>query len=569
MHVILGKRKSWDGVGISTADGPPRDHHDGGGVEVAVAGYPYDGRRVAWLAAEDIHRRYLEGGAALTDDLEGSFAIIILDRNARRCFVLIDPYKIFTLFHAKLPDGRMIISDAVSEITPRLAGIQVDKTAALEFFNFGFVLGSKTLLEGVGMFEPGRIYTMDERLEFSVESYWSFLGKEGKTTANGLIEAFDSHVSNGLRLSDRICMPLTGGLDSRTVLSACLGARERLHCYTHGRRSSDDVRIARKIARRFGIRYDYYEIGAETIENIPAVALSMSLPCNGLLNTVTSAHFPASYERESVHGDIFFSGIGGELLRSYYMPAGADRLGARGAFAGALRRKIQLGSDNGVYRGMTAAEVSAVLDESVRTELSGYGADDPQALAECFYLENRIGNFLALSMRLVGRYFRTFNPFLEKEMLRMIPRLPAPEKAGGELQRRIILRNAPELARILMDRARIVDSGDSAALMKHLVRRPFVLAKIYSNKITGRRLFNFSFTDYYSWLKRRHRSFVLETLDYERMLLRDLFDRDRLENLKAGFLDTRSDLLGFVTNIMSAEIFLERLADAGKSKDEA
>ncbi len=568
MHLILERRESWAGVGISAVDGPPRDHHDEGGVEVAIAGYPYDGHRVSWLSAEDIHRRYLESGTALTDDLEGSFAIIILDRNARRCIVIIDPYKIFTLFHATLPDGSLMISDHIGEIAPRLSRMDLNRPAALEFFNFGFVLGAKTLIEGVNMLGPGRMYTIDERLEIGEKHYWTFLGGEGPATANRLIDAFDTHVAKGLTLSRRISMPLTGGLDSRTVLSACMGARERLHCYTHGRRSSDDVRIARSIARRFGLRHDYYEIGADTIENIPAIALSMSLSCNGLLNTITSAHFLASYERESEHGDIFFSGIGGEMLRSYYMPASAESLGTPEALAAAIRRKIQLGSDNGIFDGMSAPDVTRALDASVHEQLSGYGADDPQRLAECFYLENRIGNFLALSMRLLGRYFETFNPFLEREMLRIIPRLSTAEKSGGELQRRIILHNAPELARVLMDRARIVDSSDSTALVKHLVRRPFVLAKIYSNKMSGRRLFNFSFTDYDSWLKQRHRRFVLEILDHDNMRLGPLFEHEWLERLKRRFLDTRSDLLGFVTNIMSAEIFLRQLGETGKSKGE-
>jgi asparagine synthetase B (glutamine-hydrolysing) len=559
MYLILEKRESWAGVEITAADGPPRDRHDGGGVGVAVVGYPYDRKRVEWLTAGDIHRRYLENGAVFTDDLEGSYAVLILDRNKQRCFVIIDPYKIFTLFHATLPDGRMIISDGIPEIARHLRDVQINKTAALEFFNFGFMLGNKTLVEGVSTFGPGRIYTIDDGLAIGEESYWTFLGGEGGATANELIDAFNKHIARGLELSDRISMPLTAGLDSRTALSGCMGARERLHCYTHGQRSSDDVRIARKIARRFGIKHDYYEIGKNIIQNIPSLARSMSLSCNGLINTVTTAHFLASFERESQYGELFFSGIGGELLRSYYLPSGVERLDKLGAFASAIRRKIQFGSDNGIYRNIGTGDVQDTLDWSVQAELSGYPTDDPHALSERFYLENRIGNFLALSMRFLGRYFKTFNPFLEREMLRLIPRLPATEKSGGELQKRIILHNEPGLARILMDRARIVDSSDSTALMKHLMLRPFVLARIYANKLSGRRLFNFSFTDYDKWLKHHHRDFVLGTLDYENMLLKDLFDRDRLDNLKEKFLDTRSNLLGFVTNIISAEIFLREL----------
>ena len=566
MYIIYDKRDSWEKTKIACDGGAraARDIYRSGGVDVAVVGYPYDRRRISWLSAEDIHRSYIEHGRAPLNELEGSFAIIILDMNSKKSFVIIDPYKVFTLFYAKLAGDRLIVSDHIGEIAPHLADIRVDTEAALGFFSFGFVLGDRTLLDGVRTFEPGKVYTIGEELEISAEPYWSFLGgRNGGASADELIETFNTHIHNGLHLSERISMPLTGGLDSRTVLSACLGEKKRLHSYTHGQRSSDDVKIARKIARRFDIAYDFYEIGDDVVANIPSLARSMALPCNGLLNTVTSAHFLFSYERESAYGELFFSGIGGELLRSYYVPSGAEKIDTLEEYAGAIRRKIQLGTDLGIFRDMEAAEAGEALDRSVHEQLSRYGTDDRQTLAECFYLENRIGNFLAMSMRLLGRYFKTFNPFLERGMLSLIPGLSASEKSGGKLQKRIILGNAPELAGILMDRARIIDSSNRSAMTKHLLQRPLVLSKIYANKLTGKKLFNFAFTDYDSWLKTYHRDFVLDMLDYDSMRLQQLFDRDGLDDLKNRFLDTRSDLLGFVTNIMSAEIFLRRLQGDG------
>ena len=559
---IIYEKDSWDEAGLvlSGNESGALDTYRSNDVEVAVLGYPYDRERIAWLRARELHDSYIQHGKPPVDDLEGSFAILILDRSAHRSFVVIDPYKIFTLFHAVLSGGRLIVSDSVAEIVPHLEYVNVERTAALEFFCFGFVLGDKTIVDGIEAFGPGRVYTIGRGLKIGSERYWNFLDGTGADAApDELIDAFNAHVENGLSLSERISMPLTGGLDSRTVLSACMEEKDVLHCYTHGLGASDDVEIARSIARRFGISYDYYEIGDDLIGNIPSIARSISPRCDGFLNTVTSAHFINSYERESEHGDLFFSGIGGELMRSYYLPPGSERIETQSAFASAIRRKIQLGTDLSVFRVLGAEGARDRLDLSVQEQLSRYGTDDRGALAESFYLENRIGNFLSTSMRLLGGYFKTFNPFLERDMLQLIPGMPSDDKAGGRLLKRIIVNNSPDLAGILMDRARIIDSSNKRAMAKHLCARPIVLSKIYANKLTGRRLFNFAFTDYDGWLKRYHRDFVLETLDYDKMLLNDLFDRDRLRDLKARFLDTRSDLLGFVTNIMSAEIFMRSL----------
>jgi asparagine synthetase B (glutamine-hydrolysing) len=570
MYLILQKEKPWDDVRIAL-NGEKRSSHDlfsEADTDVFVRGFPYSRGKVGWLSAEDIGGLYRKGPAALVPDLEGSFAIIVLDRRERSCTVVVDPYKVYTLFHARLSDDRLIISDSVKEIVAHMPGFDIDRTGILEFVAFGFVLGEKTLIGGVRAFAGGAVHSIDSDLVLREETYWTYAGNReghGKASVDDLIDAFNGHMINGMRLEERISMPLTGGLDSRTVLSACMREKGRLHCYTHGRRRSDDVNIAGRIARRFGIAYDCYEIGDEVIRNIPALAGSMTDACNGLFNTVMSAHFLSSYEKERGRGDLFFSGIGGELMRSYYLPRGLQPSGSLEGYARALRRRIQVGSDMSVFREPAAPEAAELLERSIRNEFSRYGTEDVQALAECFYLKNRVGNFLSVSMRLLGDYFKIFNPFLERGMLQIVSRVPAAEKVGIGIQSRIVMRNCPELAGILMDRARIIERGNRTLMAKHLVLRAMVLAKIYANKLTGKGLFNFSFTDYDSWLKRYHKGYVADTLDYERMHLRVMLDRGGLERLTRTFLDTRSDLCTFATNIMSVEIFLRRMhEEAGR-----
>ncbi len=562
MYLILDNKGPWETFHILTGSetGKSSGLADAEAIEVFVRGYPYDRESGKWLSAGDIPGLYGGKGASLADRIEGSFTILILDRPQKRCLVIVDPYKIYTLFYGRPDKGRIVISDSVGEIAGRMPGPLIDETGILEFANFGFVLGDRTLIDGVRSFRAASVHTINDRLEIGDRPYWNILGGAGSASAGDLACAFDTHISRGLSLEKRISMPLTGGLDSRTVLSACMKDKDRLHCYTHGRRGSDDVEISEKIARKFGISWDFYEIGGGIAENIPALADSMTGPCNGLLNVVTSSHFLSSYRRESGRGDIFFSGIGGELLRSYYLHSGAGACKSPEDFAVALRHRIRIYPEPGVFAGMSGADAGGCLDGAILAELSRYGTEDIQKLSECFYLENRVGNFTALSMRLVGEYFALFNPFLERDMLQLVPALPAREKRGIGLQKRIILRNCPELGAILMDRARILSGGKAMHGFAYLARRSLVLARIHANKISRRPLFNFSFTDYPAWLKKYHRDYVLDLLDHDNMLMRGMLRKNELERLRTRFLAADGGLCPLLTNIMSAELFLRHLA---------
>lgn len=566
MHLILHKNAPWKDFCIETGEGDRRPYSvaRSDAADVFVLGYPYDATSAQWLDCARILDLYSENNSSLTDRLEGSFAIVILDHAALRCLVIVDPYKIYTLFHGRPAGDRLVISDGVEEIARRMDRIGLDNEGILQFTNFGFLIGDRTVIEGVRSFRAASVHTIDRYLDIRSEPYWNIAGgmvPGAAATKEDVAGAFDAHMSKGLSLGGRISMPLTGGLDSRTVLSSCINDKGRLHCYTHGRRDSDDVKISAKIAHRFGIPWDFYEIGDGIVREIPVLAASMTGACNGLLNVVMSSHFLPSYEKESARGDIFFSGIGGELFRSYYMTDAASAAGSMEGFAGALRARIHIPSEPDVFAGMNGKDAAKKLDAAVLDEFSLYGSDDRQLLSDRFYLENRVGNFTALSMRLIGEYFNLFNPFLERNMLNLVAALPAEAKRGMGIQKLLIERNNPGLGRILMDRARTLTHEGGPARMAQIWQRAFVLARIYSNKLSGKQLFNFSFTDYDWWLKEYHRDYVLDLLDHDGMVIGSLLDRNGLDKLKTRFFGTRSGLCPFVTNIMSTELFLRYLVE--------
>ena len=76
--------------------------------------------------------------------------------------------------------------------------------------------------------------------------------------------------------------------------------------------------------------------------------------------------------------------------------------------------------------------------------------------------------------------------------------------------------------------------------------------KLFSRQFIG----STAYTDYPFWLRTYHRQYVREVLDYERMMLKHLFHRQRLEGIVNSFLAGRNDLVYFFTSLMSLELWL-------------
>jgi asparagine synthase (glutamine-hydrolysing) len=560
MNLLLEKEKPWNKMEILYQANKFYNHFDNSDIEIFIYGYPYHAVNVAWLSAQDLYQIYLEKKGGFVSDIEGAYAIIVLDKINRKCLIITDRYKIYTFIYIMKDENSFIISDSIKEIIKYIPQFKLNKESLLEFFNFGFILGNKTPIEEIYTFEPATIYTIDENLNMQENIYWQFQKeKNSKATKEEFLNLFNKHVLNGLSLEDKISMPLTGGLDSRTVLSACISKKGQLHCYTHGIKQAEDVKIAKGICQMLKIDYNFYETDAKIVENIPLVADKLTDEFNGMLNVIMFSHLISSYEQEKEKGFLFFSGVGGELLRCYFTPKKLIKSTSLEDCGRGLRKKIQLRVVSNIYKNLREEDINKLLDSSVIQQLQSSKKVDAISLGEFFYLTNRIANFAAPGLRFVGKYFKLFNPFLERNILQLISFIDAQEKINGEVQRYIITKNSSNLATILLNSGKAIDSENKILLIKSKLKSLFLFFKKRTNYLTKVNIFKINYTDYNSWLRKHHRQYVLKVLDYNKMYLKELFIKEKFNEMVTDFLSGRKNISYFLTNIMTIEIWLKKL----------
>ncbi len=579
MHLHIKKGDGWDKTRVVfEKDGrKDYDHAESDGVELFLYGYPYHKRDKTWLSARELCRHYLENELGFVDETEGVYAIVVLDRIKERCLVIVDRYGIYNLFHARSLE-EFLISDSVGELLTLLPKVSIDRRSVVEFLNIGHLLGSKTLVDGVSKFKPATVNSVDSNLDMSEKSYWRFVKEDNQMPPSSLskeerleqiLALFNENVMTAFELEERVSLPLSSGVDSRAMLSACLPWKERLHCYTHGQEHCLDVGTAERLSTMFGVSHDAYVLNREWISTIPELADRNTEMMDGLVNSVLFAHVRNSFDRESGKGDLLMTSPGGEMFKCYWVNPDLPGSTTLEAVAASLRKRVQLRAPFDVYSDLSPEEAVKLLEASVLEDIQPVRTANPVTIAEYLYLAANIGNFFSPPITMAGRNFKIFTPYLDPRILESVPFFDLDEKRANAIQRYIIARNSPAQADIPTDHEQLAAMAKSAP-------RKMLYARAAANKIAkklfGKALFptspktralglkKYRISAFDSWLPEYHAQYVLATIDHDRMILKDFFRKDKLDSAVNSFMRGEESMYYyFLTNIMSVELWLRRM----------
>jgi asparagine synthetase B (glutamine-hydrolysing) len=249
---------------------------------------------------------------------------------------------------------------------------------------------------------------------------------------------------------DRICCPLSGGLDSRLVLAALRAEGLRPHVYVYGRTGSEDVDIALRIGRAEGFEVEWVDKGSH-----PAVAAD-AFPER------VEANFQ-DYDGLPVYGEIFESGANaaardarhpggalaasggcGEIFRNFFYlpdrPAPAAAI-ARTFFARYDRRDLTAAFDERSFLGAIEDKILAALG------VAGERGALPRPLIEQIYPRLRCRSFFGREISLEGRYAPYLMPFLDHHVVAEAMTLPMALKHAGRFEAKLAAAIDPDLAR--------------------------------------------------------------------------------------------------------------------------
>ena len=401
--------------------------------------------------AQALAQRYQESGAGELSNMDGAYAVLVVDRQQRRAHVHTDAVGVRSLHYAQV-DGALLLS-------PQLLGLVAtgwldlnwDLTSAASIVGLDWSIGRRSLLQGVRLSQPDQRMAWDVRggLEVTTVSPFDFqdrIGAGDRRRARAQCDRVVDRMAEVTRQfaagQQRIRLPLTDGLDSRVVLALFegVGAHDKLIAATSGVADSPDVLGARAVAAAVGVPHERREPttvdSGEFLEHASLLAFLDS----GDSNAKTGLSALPSYRASAA----VVSGNGGEIYRGNYYPV----FGLLGQVPGSPERcaryfiqrlrsgrfKLIDGPD-----GRHRAAVEARLGQTLQ-RYCDLGARDAD-LADLLYLWERHGHWGARSFR--RPWSLGWSPFASPLVIRDFYRLAPPLGKHNDVHARAIRRYLP------------------------------------------------------------------------------------------------------------------------------
>jgi len=252
-------------------------------------------------AAQVVAAAYAASGAAAVMRLEGAFAFVLHDVAARRILAASDHCCIQPLHAVRLGDDVLFASEAKAFLRHPRFTARLDREALGELVVLGQTLSGRPLFEGVFALPHGAHFEVDDRGLHTVR-HWDAAGlPRGTLRGEAYVDRLADAVTEIAALAygdDGVCLPLTGGLDSR-LLAALAPADREVTAVTFGDPGDDDVRLAVRIALSRGLPHRTSPLepayvarfGADTVWSLEGRLSPVANITGGLMPRLSPARF--------------------------------------------------------------------------------------------------------------------------------------------------------------------------------------------------------------------------------------------------------------------------------------
>jgi len=255
---------------------------------------------------------YVARGPAALARLSGSFAAALWDARLRRLFVLNDRFGLRNVYYTARGGRLLFAPEAAALLADPRVPRRLDPQAAAEFACLQFVCGDRTLLDEIQLLPPASLLVFEPGGTPRLETTWRLVYRprardvaaHGRAVADALSDAAARHVGGV-----RIALPLSGGLDSRTLLAAVPASVRPLATVTYGRATSDDRRLAAELAAAAGTMHHVIPLAPGYIGRAAADLVARTDGMHSCLN----AH-AVLLRRAARIADVLLLGNGGDCL---------------------------------------------------------------------------------------------------------------------------------------------------------------------------------------------------------------------------------------------------------------
>jgi asparagine synthase (glutamine-hydrolysing) len=397
---------------------------------------------------------YARDAATIGQRLHGAFCAVILDRASRTLMLITDRLGSYPLYWSATERG-LVFASSVQGILRCGEPRDLDPVAVADCLTFGFPLGTKTLARSVKLVPPASVlrYSWDSG-EIALTRYWdlasSFRPWSGTKSEffEEVIAAFQGAVGRAFAGNHACGLALSGGLDSRAILSAVNGRASTLLTYTLGVDGCADHVIADRLASLAGTRHLFFELGEQYLADfLPNLEQMVALTDGMYLSHGLTEMLALNHLRQTGI-EVLVRGHGGELAKAstawpFHTDGRIRAMRDRGDLVPYLLGRMNYISGDIDLGWLFTPEWAREMKDAARTSLeAAVRANDLPPADACTYLyatEHHRRSTIP-SLELFRDEVEVRLPFFDDHFLHVLLQAPAAWRDGVEIHRVVTAR---------------------------------------------------------------------------------------------------------------------------------
>lgn len=385
--------------------------------------------------------------------VNGQFAGAVVDAERGEVAVVCDRYGLHPLFWTQR-DGLFAFA---SELKALLAipgvGDALDPEGLAAFLLLGEHFSNTTLLGAVKV-APGAALLRSAGGVPRVESWWrirytsAVAESDEPEAAREAGRLFQRAVERQTAGTDRIGVPLSGGLDSRICLAGVpADRRPAVTSFTWGDPGCLDRVFARAAAKVCGVRHRDIDYRYESL----AAELPRGVWITDGLVGATDLHILPYLDDLAAAADVVLNGFAGDVLLGgnfHWRRILARPPAEHPAIAFAKRNDALPRAEVDAILHPAAREAAGDLPTRFAATFQAHRQDDPLGTLDAFLLDSRIRRWTSLGTTLLRARVVSRAPFYDNDFFDLVATVPPAWRTEHRFYRNVLLQTFPQVARV-------------------------------------------------------------------------------------------------------------------------
>ena len=511
---------------------------------------------------------YEEYGKDFVHKLNGSFTLVIWNEKSKELLIINDRYGLRPLYYS-LSDGCLLFGSEVKAILQDETFKKiVDDRSVADFFSFGYILGNKTFFKEIEVLPPASIMTFD-RGHASIGQYWDFDFIENNENhpeqyyiekiSNLLLQA----VERQMKGSHRIGVPLSGGLDSRTIVASIQEKHYPLHTFTFGKPNCDDVKFAQMVSRTLGAIHHFFDFKPDDLTLYAEKSVNIT---DGMLNCI-HAHRMQTYSEIRNLMNVVLGGYMGDAIMGNFLIENPDENIDDFQIFKLLSDYISVD----LLKDLFNDEYFPIFNKNLNSSKDyivqmGKNIDTKSINNRLMYynFRERQRRFILMGPILTRNSLEMRTPFLDNDLIDFILTVPTIYMINKHLYKKMILTIFLQLADIPYQA-----TGLPLHASKFKVNTYFLLFKKMAYKI-NRTIFKFEFlidpkgyADYNEWMRKNRnlREYIINILLDKKTLERPYFDQKHIQKILDAHMSGEKNYSELIGRLLTFELWNREFID--------